>query len=114
MSDETKPAEPVSAPAESKPKPKPKKKAAAKKPAAKKKAKKPAAKKRPKAKKKAANFTFKGPGGARERKRQGIHLLIIRVPVAVVKRIDGKLKKAGQTRGRGEWCARVITTASKR
>lgn len=89
----------------------------------KKKAAKPRAKSRKPAKhptvkarkrKKAANFTFKGPGGARERKRQGIHLLIIRVPVSVVKSIDAKLKKAGQTRGRGEWCAHVLTTASKR
>lgn len=77
---------------------------------------------KPKTKKKAAprehkkgkNFSFKGPGGARERKKLGIHLLIIRVPVAVVKRIDAKLKKKGLKGARGEWCAGVITSASKR
>lgn len=100
--------EPKPAPNKSTPAKKKKKTAAKKKPAKKSK-KKPAAKR-----KKAANFTFKGPGGARERKKLGIHLLIIRVPVSVVKRIDAKLKKAGQTRGRGEWCAHVLTTASKR
>jgi hypothetical protein len=77
------------------------------------KVKKPAAKKKKK-KAKAKNFTFKGPGGAKERKKLGIHLLIIRVPISVVKRIDSKLKKKGMKGARGEWCAGVITTASKR
>lgn len=67
-----------------------------------------APKRKVKARKKAANFTFKGPGGARERKRQGIHLLIIRVPVGVVKRLDAKLKKAGRTRDRGNYCAELL------
>jgi hypothetical protein len=79
------------------------------------KAKKPKAKKAaPRKHKKGKNFSFKGPGGARERKKLGIHLLIIRVPVAVVKRIDAKLKKKGLKGARGEWCAQVITSASKR
>lgn len=83
---------------------------AAKKSKPKAKAKKRSAPKRKvKARKKAANFTFKGPGGARERKRQGIHLLIIRVPVGVVKRLDAKLKKAGRTRDRGNYCAELLT-----
>lgn len=69
------------------------------------------AKPRPKvkAKKKGAAFTWKGPGGARERKKLGIHLLIIRVPVSVVKRLDAKLKKAGRTRDRGNYCAELLT-----
>ena len=83
---------------------------AAKKSKPKAKAKKRSAPKRKvKARKKAANFTFTGPGGARERKRQGIHLLIIRVPVGVVKRLDAKLKKAGRTRDRGNYCAELLT-----
>jgi hypothetical protein len=69
-------------------------------------AKKNAASKKPKGK----NFSFKGPGGAAERKKLGIHLLIIRVPVAVVKRIDAKLGD----KPRGAWCAHVLTVASKR
>lgn len=82
-----------------------------KKPAAKKKPAKAKKKPRPKVKtkKKGAAFTWKGPGGARERKRQGIHLLIIRVPVGVVKRLDAKLKKAGRTRDRGNYCAELLT-----
>lgn len=91
-------------------KPSAERKATVKKKTKKAKAKKPVAR----AKKKGKNFSFKGPGGARERKKLGIHLLIIRVPVAVVKRIDAKLKKKGLKGARGEWCAGVITSASKR
>lgn len=74
------------------------------------------AKAKPKAKrKKAANFTFKGPGGAKERKARGEHLLIVRSRISTVKKIDRILARKGcKFRSRNAWLANVIDVASKR
>lgn len=65
--------------------------------------------------KKGKNFTFKGPGGAKERKARGEHLLIVRSKITTVKRIDGILAKKGcKFRSRNAWLAHVIEVASKR
>jgi hypothetical protein len=62
-----------------------------------------------KPKKKAKDFTFKGPSGAAARKKLGVHLLIVRVPIKTVKRIDRGLKGAD----RQPWLASIIERASK-
>ena len=47
-------------------------------------------------------------GGALERRKAGVHLLIVKVPVSVVRRIDARIKGDRQP-----WLADLITRASK-
>ncbi len=49
------------------------------------------------------------PGGAAERRKKGLHILLIRVPIKLVKRLDARVKAKG-LRSRTE-CVNAILDA---